>query len=200
MRSKFNICAIGLWSSFVMRGNWNCSLTMKRMPSMVMMHSIVQAQLQRQWLWNWSASWETGWDVADGSQDSTHDQNHWHLTAPTGSTADGVAAAVAPAAATAAASATTSAICNYLFMPALTLALGISKLPTQWLVAGCRKLCRPRCLATPYHASLGVSYAMTNQYTCDIRGGCGQMIQQIALDAKKIKKKMARPSRPTGST
>lgn len=91
----------------------------------------------------------------DGSQDSTHDQNHWHLTAPTGSTADGVAAV-------AAASATTSAICNYLFMPALTLALGISKLPTK-LVAGCRKLCRPRCPAAG-HASLGVSYAMTNQY------------------------------------
>lgn len=73
---------------------------------------------------------KTGWcargvnevSCQDGSQDSTHDQNHWHLTAPTGSTADGVAAVAA------AASATTSAICNYLFMPALTLALGISKL------------------------------------------------------------------------
>lgn len=70
----------------------------------------------------WCASGVNEVSCQDGSQDSTHDQNHWHLTAPTGSTADGVAAAAA------AASATTSAICNYLFMPALTLALGISKL------------------------------------------------------------------------
>lgn len=53
-------------------------------------------------------------------------------------------------------------------MPALTLALGISKLPTK-LVAGCRKLCRPRCPAAG-HASLGVSYAMTNQYPTSYSG------------------------------